>query len=818
MRMLTTTVGCFVVALLPMGSAADEDTVLAVQEGWPVPVVGTAVAYRTSIDFEADVKVEDREPQQVRLQREHSVQVRPASEGGGVEAVVTQGRRWGTMQMKLLDKTVCCPLPMVVTRRSNAVAGHAEAAGTRVSVRLTRDGRFEVEEKDKKQWAVSAFACGHLFPAPPPDTPRVGLEWEAGAIPPVGAEEKLDPIPSSFTVRALDAESVTVEIAWPDIAMPDGSAFTKLRQTLRISRRDGLPLDGSFEGAVRTRLPDIPVPVLTVVKGSMARRPWVDAPDSPTRAEQLLLDLAADDPEVRRAAAAALGKLWPDGAQAVPSLLVLRDDEEASVREAATASLVELSDRGLPEIVAFLGDAEDPDFQMYDQAVTAIRDLGAKVTPANAADFMDRSPRAGSVAMALWVASAPYAPRGPDGFFHASVVVLAPLSRRIVADGLALSDPRAVSLGAACTALAACAALPASSARTTPAEVLHLLDHPETSVVASAYWILDRLGASTDEVFAALRSKAKSPDPIHQRSAPAALARLGAPSAQSDLAFDDLTSESSHTRWEAALEIAYWKEGAAAAVPSLIEALGTIDWSRKPGSDVRGLMTVRALGQIGPAAAGAAPALEDALAAAQRAQSEMAITFRGEVATALCRIAGPRDAWVELVLAGAMACMRSERHCYRWDIRPLLETLDRCLDGLGAAARVRTARALDDLLATAKVGWRLAVLRSLGHLGPAAQQSIPQIVEHLETAERIYREAAGDGRDVTALARAVAELGRGVHRNIEIRAVATEALGRMGSAAEEAVPVLEELAAEGDPPMRIRVARALRRIRSSPSK
>jgi hypothetical protein len=117
--------------------------------------------------------------------------------------------------------------------------------------------------------------------------------------------------------------------------------------------------------------------LLTLAARGVAGEP----PKAPVNPVQVAIDeLAAPSADVRAAAAARLGALWPDAARAVPLLVIALEDEDAGVRGRASEAIRALAERALPVVAANVSTlAERDDF------LNTVRLLGDAATPTDMA-------------------------------------------------------------------------------------------------------------------------------------------------------------------------------------------------------------------------------------------------------------------------------------------------------------------------------------------------------------------------------------------------------------------------------------------------
>lgn len=262
--------------------------------------------------------------------------------------------------------------------------------------------------------------------------------------------------------------------------------------------------------------------------------------------------------------------------------------------------------------------------------------------------------------------------------------------------------------------------------------------------------------------------------------------------------------------------------GAAAksAVPLLIREMGAED-------ELVGRAALRALGALGPDAAEAVGALSQALGGATRAERRIAIletlgAMGSEAATAL-------DPMIPLLQAGEPGVRRAAAHAVGrlraagkpalGGLRALVTDADEQVRAAAMLALVAVdpesedgLRAVQQGLEDASVEVRrsaLAALTAMGERGRAAEVRLFAMLESGGEADAV-KEAlrAIHPTSVPAL--------RGIlaHADWTVRELAVDALSRLGSSAEEAVPALEKMVRDDAREEVKRAARrAVRRIR-----
>jgi HEAT repeat protein len=219
--------------------------------------------------------------------------------------------------------------------------------------------------------------------------------------------------------------------------------------------------------------------------------------------------------------------------------------------------------------------------------------------------------------------------------------------------------------------------------------------------------------------------------------------------------------------------------GAKAAVPALIERL------QDKEAEAR-ISATRALGRIGPQAQKAAPALNAAL------DSKDSIERR-TAAVALLRIGSHADAAVrELIRA-----MKSEEGSTGF---AQLNAATDLLENIGPGA-VEAISILAETIDDADAGNRWVVVSAIGRIGPAAKAASPKVENVLRDREPRVRLAAAFAlwsieKRQTALVYLIQQL---KSTDSADRQLAAEMLGAIGPEAGEAVPALLALAKDGEP-------------------
>lgn len=294
---------------------------------------------------------------------------------------------------------------------------------------------------------------------------------------------------------------------------------------------------------------------------------------------------------------------------------------------------------------------------------------------------------------------------------------------------------------------------------------------------------------------------------------------------------DRLGNADSYVRLGAARALRYMGPDAVAAVPALVRALDDSDGFVRSGAAF-------ALGKIGPGAADAVPAMVRVLRRSGYFDQGIigpAIAGIGPAAVpALIDLTRDRDHQVRFEAVGDLgrigtgmdevarrlgelltdgdASIRAEAAFALWKTaqsRDGIPVLARCLGDPNEFARMSAAdhlgeigpdaaeavpaliRAMDD----SNQAVRNRSATALGKIGPAAKDAVPILVRSVDRgSHEVSRQSVTE-----AIARigtpAVPELIRGLEDQAEFtRGVAAESLGRIGPSANEAVPVLAEMA------------------------
>jgi len=139
-------------------------------------------------------------------------------------------------------------------------------------------------------------------------------------------------------------------------------------------------------------------------------------------------------------------------------------------------------------------------------------------------------------------------------------------------------------------------------------------------------------------------------------------------------------------------------------------------------------------------------------------------------------------------------------------------TAFRELDALEGSSKKKYLRIVEDTLRDADPGNRMLAAESLGRMGPAAEEAVPELIQVLGEENDSLRSTA-----VTALA----AIGTGAvpalvaaldHQGPAVRSGAADALGSIGAGSTEAIPALINLLGDRDYEISHRAASALGRI------
>jgi HEAT repeat protein len=557
---------------------------------------------------------------------------------------------------------------------------------------------------------------------------------------------------------------------------------------------------------------------------------------APRSADDLARLLASSFPEARRGAAWALGAIGPGALEALSALtLVIENrDESQDLRTAAIRAVGSIGPEAGPAVPALVACLEDPSAPVRRAAIQSLGEIGAAAAPAVPAllsilrqpERKDDRFRPDSrwdremAYRALWEMGQAVRPFAPDlgGLLDTADSRLNTMVVRLVA----------------------------SSCR----EARASLDLYSVSTCWSQVNFLEairRIGPEFAESFPA-RIRSMHSDPLHEilpvrgrldpvSALPSLLRILEkcsglAETAGPDSPWDALSpslregilvdpnEENRLSRFAAVSALQGMGEGAAPAIPLLVRNLGDPDplfrerlvallaslggpavgplteALSSPSAEVRG-GAARTLEELGPKASSAAAALGALL-------SDADPVVRVCAAGAIRAVEGGGERWAPVVEAGARGA----------NARARLEAIRI----LGESGGARPAWAVPLLLEAAGSDPRTAeaAFRALGALGASA---LPALLSRLEERDSAWRPLAA--RAIGAVgpeaAKAVALLAGALEDRSDedgaLRFEAAGALGGIGRAAADAVPALERCLEDEEPGVRVRAARALRRIR-----
>jgi HEAT repeat protein len=211
---------------------------------------------------------------------------------------------------------------------------------------------------------------------------------------------------------------------------------------------------------------------------------------------------------------------------------------------------------------------------------------------------------------------------------------------------------------------------------------------------------------------------------------------------------------SAHVRWTAAELLGKIQPEAVAAIPDLIEAL------KDPDPHVR-IVTITSLGAMTSRPAEVVPALISMLNTPQR--------------------------------LGAIRALSRFRHEASPAIKPLLVLFQNDPD--------------------VEVRWNAA--RTLGKMGPAGKEAVPQLIDGLKSKEDLIREHAAEALgDIGSEARAaVNELAKTLRDPVmKVRRDAARSLGQIGAAAKPALSSLRECLQDSEAQVRAVAAKSMKQI------
>ena len=766
---------CLLLALTGCGGEDDAPAFVLRVDGWPAPEGGTSAIYRVTADVASDDLFRERDqkiPAKATIQIEQRETIAWA-ETGGIEIQVLRGLIRGTLEREKRGKLRKGSLGDMVG------IGRSEETAIALRAWFTAPGSSQRLPFKTSTGATPGLAFS-LVPRPK-EEPSEGLRWDHDTI----------FLPSLEDATVLRATSTLVKMGpktWTIESLITGGdrAPVKGKRTLTVSAHNGMVLEGTFEGTivVRGRRGDATVRL----EGRLERIEEAQVSGAAQQVETALVDLTDDDPKTRATAAKALGGLFPHGGRGAHVLAAAAlDDEDRDVKRAASDALLRLAEQSVDPVLAFLQTFGALGRDDYLSSMSALLNLGALVTPADAAGAVRAAPKGGALAMAL-----------TDFHHHASgkrhlhgdvCEVLSNNARPLVQAGLHLRDPDAVGFTAMSMALHAAGKLPSSRLREASPELLALTKHDEAAVRWTAIRLIDLLGTRGGETMKAVREVAQ--DEKRTLAAARSLVRKSLPNQPDAL--------EAYVRAQAD-KLPAGKEKVEREHLGIVEELGGIGTDAKPAlKRIEEVMRmVRGTGR---------PSVRALI-----------------VAEALCRIDRPTGARIGL---------------FTMTLKPPPKTEDDHVKRVLAARAQRAASALAHLTPDIRskkmrqqIGQRVLeglsayqdanVLADLLHvieaLGTDARFAAKPLAAMLKRTERDWQQTLAldvgtrgdpDRADRSSL---LLEYGNDVSRELVLRHGLVRVLRAMNS--PKAVPVLEQLSNTRDPLLRYQVARTLRRLKA----
>jgi HEAT repeat protein len=513
------------------------------------------------------------------------------------------------------------------------------------------------------------------------------------------------------------------------------------------------------------------------------------------------LDDARQD--VRIKAADALRSIGPDAVAAAPALarkLRIRGPE-IGIALSARDALVTIGPAALPALIQCLeGDNKDargwamfilagfgPAAKDAVPALAKLVNLHDEDQARIAIGTLGRiGPGASAAIPALSAAYESLKPDDEDGkleLLDALPKIGSPPSPRIIKD---LNDPDPDRRASAVLILSQFGA----KARSAAGPLEALLDDPSPIVRVRAAVALFSVDPAHPRVLPALSSALDSSDVDILDEAVPAIAKLGpkgaivAPKLKKIVARMDLTSGTQTGNIFATKAGA--TETLVAVAPGSGEGVAALIALLKDGEDFAG-PAVLVLGRLGPRASAAIPALVAVAGDPKRAD-------RFKFIQALARIDAGHEAilpaLIELAsVEPAPASTQATKSRIVEDKRDAIMTISRmgarALPAVQCLMRVLTAKS-DEKHDSWESGEKLAAVRALGRIGPAARDAVPFLIEAMRT------ERHPDLREQRRRASAAGKLGSmGADWSQAVPAL-VDALGAMGTAASPAVPDLVE--------------------------
>ncbi len=531
-----------------------------------------------------------------------------------------------------------------------------------------------------------------------------------------------------------------------------------------------------------------------VLCGSFARADGTSVAD-------LVGQLTSTDETVRLQAIDQLGARGAKSAEAVAPLTERLKDDSAQVRAHAVRALGQIGAPAKPAVAALVELAKDPDETVRRQVVKAVMKIrpGPQVTvPLCVKLLEDADP---GVRMRVLQTISEAGPKAVPGLIAAlkneKAAYWACLALREIGPAAkdavpalvdALKSSRPEIRREAILALAAMG--DAASAAAGP--IAATLDDEPTR--AAATYALGRLGHVPAEAEDAIRANSKSDDKMLSTTSFWALARVH-PEDKSlrreatERLLDRLKDQDPFVRVAAARALA--------ALPPAPEITGPLWEKALQDADEKAVLhALDALAALGPPAV---PRLIDALKHEK---------LRGQVAYVLGQI-GPAAAPATPALAKLIAD-KDDRVAHE-------ATLALAHIGPGAKEAVP---ALTAALAHDKTSNAHAIVYALGSIGPVAGEAEPVLLGLLDNSDRqlalvsAWALAHISPTSAEVAKKALPLLIAGLKdRAVLVRQGAAEGLGSLGPAAKEAVPALQSAGNDKDPSVRAAVTRALALIR-----
>lgn len=556
---------------------AGDDPAPNPEVAWPAPKAGVTAVWRASLTIPVPVA-----PSALALTVEFAAEALPTETNGTRDLRLTCGRARGTESGVSQGTVDWIPPAFAVPGRAHVV----------------RPGAPDTEADSLLEFAFLA--------APPATSVRVGSSWQTGAP---------DDVRWVHVVEAIDATSVRIrsEAPRPSWAPPPPKPWTA-RMERRLSREDGLLLDGSFSLSRAAG---------TTESGRFERIPPVEPPWAALAVERALAILAGGESGTQAAAAAAIGRLWPYGARAAPMLAAAIAGHETELRSIAAFALDDLSRRAVAFVVETVKNLPDPDPTGYRHAVEALGALGGAVTLSDLASYVVRDPVGGTLAAGLFATDPTR--EVPGGPWAPYVLFLDRATARFAA-GMDLADVRAFEAASAAVALLALRALPVSAAPDPPPEIAHLL----TSADPIARWTGERLA----DLFAGGRRE--------RPSAPIASAPTSGEVAAWKAA---LSGSDASARRMAALRLAASGQETTESAPILVEWLRDLPADEAVAGDV-----IATIGRLGECAESALPLLDAIRVRRDEPQPRHSFLLATLAAEAASRIDAPNAERVAVLL------------------------------------------------------------------------------------------------------------------------------------------------------------------------